>query len=99
MSKTRNSNVKKGTNERHDRSLWWFSEGENGLFIEKSIGRVKHKGEELLSVTKITASLQRRLDKQLSSCHVSSRPIRSLHFLIVFSNKFDQENLHSTRNK
>ena len=44
-------------------------------------------------------SLQRRLDKQLASCHVSSRPIRSLHFLIVFSNKFDQENLHSTRNK
>ena len=42
---------------------------------------------------------QRRLDKQLASCHVSSRPIRSLHFLIVFSNKFDQENLHSTRNK
>ena len=41
MSKTRSSNVKKGTNERHDRSLWWFSEGKNGLFIEKSIGRVK----------------------------------------------------------
>ena len=57
MSKTRSSNVKKGTNERHNRSLWWFSERENGLFIEKSIGRVKHKGEELLSVTKITASL------------------------------------------
>ena len=45
------------------------------------------------------AQPQRRLDKQLASCHVSSRPIRSLHFLIVFSNKFDQENLHSTRNK
>ena len=42
---------------------------------------------------------QRRLDKQLANCHVRSRPIRSLHFLIVFSNKFDQENLHSTRNK
>ena len=41
----------------------------------------------------------RRLDKQLASCHVSSRPIRSLHFLIMFSNKFDRENLHSTRNK
>ena len=35
MSKTRSSNVKKGTNERRDRSLWWFSEGGNGLFIEK----------------------------------------------------------------
>ena len=47
----------------------------------------------------MTGQHQRRLDKQLASCHVSSRPIRSLHFLIVFSNKFDQENLHSTRNK
>ena len=51
------------------------------------------------SVHIIQVSGQRRLDKQLASCHVSSRPIRSLHFLIVFSNKFDQENLHSTRNK
>ena len=34
---------------------------------------------------------QRRLDKQLASCHVSSRPIRSLYFLIVFSNKFEQK--------
>ena len=58
MSRTRSSNVKKGTNERHDRSLWWFSEGENGLFIEKSIGRVKHKVEELLSVTNISANFK-----------------------------------------
>ena len=51
---------------------------------------------------RLVASLspvQGRLDKQLASCHVSSRPIRSLHFLILFSNKLDQENLHSTRNK
>ena len=46
-----------------------------------------------------TRERQRRLDKQLASCHVSSRPTRSLHFLIVLSNKFDQENLHSTQNK
>ena len=39
---------------------------------------------------------QRSVEKQLASCHLSSQPITLLYFLIVFSKKFEQENLHST---
>ena len=46
--------------ERHDRSLWWFVETDNGVFIEKGTGRVKFGGKELLAVTNINASSSQR---------------------------------------
>ena len=38
------------------------------------------------------------LDKQLAGCHVISRPMRSLCFLIVCSAEYRHKNLHLTQN-